>query len=75
MGDYKRALEELLRASDIVDDPLIYEHLGDTYLKLKRNGEAVQAWRKCLAIDKQDKQDDEGVKERVQKKLKALGDG
>lgn len=50
-GEYQRALELLLDASRAVnDDPKIWEHLGDTYVKLEAMDEARQAYRKSIEL-------------------------
>ena len=51
-AQYEAALEILRRAIDLVEgDSVIWEHLGDTYRKLGRTKEAVDAYRKSLGID------------------------
>jgi tetratricopeptide (TPR) repeat protein len=51
-AQYENALEILRRATDVVgDDPVIWEHLGDTYRKLGRIEEAGEAYRRSLGID------------------------
>lgn len=50
--EYEQALEIILRAVDLVgDDAVIWDHLGDTYRKLNRQSEAVDAYKKSLEID------------------------
>ncbi len=50
--EYEEALEILLRAVDLAgDDAVIWDHLGDTYSKIDRAGEAVDAYKKSLEID------------------------
>ncbi len=52
MGEYEKALEILLRAVSIVgDDPVIWEHLGDTCVKLDLMAEAEKAYSRSVAID------------------------
>jgi Flp pilus assembly protein TadD len=51
-GMYKEALSELLRATKLVpDDPIIQEHLGDIYFRLRRFGDASQAWHRSLSLE------------------------
>ena len=47
-GKFDQALSDLLRAAKTVerDDPVVFEHIGDTYLKLNRVPEALDAWQK-----------------------------
>src|SRR6058998_2861883 len=56
-GKFDQALSDLLRAAKTVerDDPVVFEHIGDTYLKLNRMPEAVEAWQKALALDPKNK--------------------
>jgi tetratricopeptide (TPR) repeat protein len=55
MGETERALRELLRAEEKIkpEDPVVKEHLGDTYQALGKTREALQAWQKALALDSQ----------------------
>jgi tetratricopeptide (TPR) repeat protein len=51
-GQYREALDVFLRAIDRVgDDAVIWEHLGDTYLRLDDRAKALDAYEKALAID------------------------
>ena len=56
-GKFDQALSDLLRAAKTVerDDPVVFEHIGDTYLKLNRVREALDAWQKALALDPKNK--------------------
>src|SRR5438045_3389621 len=56
-GQFDRALDNLLRAAKTAqrEDPVVLEHIGDTYLKLNRTGEALEAWQKALALDPKNK--------------------
>jgi tetratricopeptide (TPR) repeat protein len=56
-GKFDQALSDLLRAAKAVehDDPVVFEHIGDTYLKLNRVPEALGAWQKALALDPKNK--------------------
>jgi tetratricopeptide (TPR) repeat protein len=56
-GQFDRALDDLLRAAKSAehDDPIVFEHIGDTYLKLNRAREALEAWQKALALDPKNK--------------------
>ena len=52
-GDYQKALEKLLLAgSGSVKDPVIFDHLGDTYLKLGDKKQALDNWKKSLELEK-----------------------
>src|SRR5215216_1928198 len=56
-GQFDRALNDLLRAAKIAEheDPVVFEHIGDTYLKLNRARDALQAWQKALSLDPRNK--------------------
>ncbi len=51
MGLYEDALDELKRASEIVEDAVIFEHLGDVYLKLGERSKAKDAYKKAFDIE------------------------
>jgi len=52
-GQYEDALAELLRATAAFEtpDPIVWEHVGDTYEKLGKSAEAVMYWQKALQVD------------------------
>lgn len=56
-GQFDRALDDLLRAAKTAEreDPVVFEHIGDTYLKLNRTKEALEAWQKALSLDPKNK--------------------
>ena len=56
-GKYEQALSDLVRAAQSMphDDAVVFDHLGDIYLKLNRGQEAVEAWKKGLALDPKNK--------------------
>ena len=56
-GQFDRALNDLLLAAKTAEreDPVVFEHIGDTYLKLNRTREALEAWQKALALDPKNK--------------------
>lgn len=47
---YKDALRELKRAASLIEDAVIYDHLGDTYYKLKDKANALANWEKSLKM-------------------------
>ena len=51
-GQYDKALAQLARAVEIIkpEDAVVYEHLGDTYSKLRDVGKAVDCWQKALGL-------------------------
>jgi tetratricopeptide (TPR) repeat protein len=52
-GKYEEALNELLRAAQNLtrDDPIVFEHIGDTYSKLNRVPQALDFWQKAITLD------------------------
>ena len=52
-GKYEEALNQLLRAAQNLtrDDPIVFEHIGDTYSKLDRVPQALEFWQKAIALD------------------------
>jgi tetratricopeptide (TPR) repeat protein len=52
LGQFDDALTEMKRAAALVhDDPVIYEHLGEIYLKQNLAAEAREAWLHSLELD------------------------
>jgi tetratricopeptide (TPR) repeat protein len=56
-GKFDQALADLLRASQNMsrDDAVVFEHIGDTYLKLNHVSQALEAWQKAMTLDPQNK--------------------
>ena len=56
-GRFNEALPDLLRAAQTLkkDDPVVFEHIGDTYSKLDRVQQAVVYWQKALAANPENK--------------------
>jgi tetratricopeptide (TPR) repeat protein len=56
-GKFDAALSDLLRAAKKItrDDPIVFEHIGDTYAKLNKIPQAMEAWQKALTLDPQNK--------------------
>jgi tetratricopeptide (TPR) repeat protein len=52
-GKYDQALENLDRAIQNLprEDAVVFEHLGDVYIKLNRAPQAMEAWQKAKTID------------------------
>lgn len=50
-GKFKEAIKELERASSLLEDTAIYDHLGDTYLKIDDIENAKLNWQKSLKLD------------------------
>lgn len=63
-GAFKQALELLEKASALLADPVIYDHLGDAYLQMGDSVKAKDAWQLALKLDPELGQ--------VKKKIEAL---
>jgi tetratricopeptide (TPR) repeat protein len=52
-GEYEKAQKELLRALENLkdEDPVVFDHLGDTYQALGKPAEALSYWQKSLAVE------------------------
>lgn len=70
-GQFDRALNDLLRAAKTSEreDPVVFEHIGDTYLKLNRTREALEAWQKALTLDPKNK----NLADKIQTTKKTIG--
>ena len=70
-GQFDRALDNLLRAAKTAEreDPVVFEHIGDTYLKLNRTQEALEAWQKALSLDPKNK----NLADKIQTTKKMIG--
>lgn len=68
-GEYGRAREALEDAVAATgDDPVILEHLGDVSLALSDRAKAWEYWERSLQFHEKE----EGLKERVEKKIEGL---
>lgn len=56
-GKFDQALSDLTRAAQNMtrDDAVVFEHIGDTYMKLNKAPQAIEAWQKAAIIDPQNK--------------------
>ena len=56
-GKYDQALENLKRAIENLprEDAVVFEHLGDVYLKLNRVSQALESWQKAKTLDPSNK--------------------
>ena len=70
-GQFDRALDNLIRAAKTAqrEDPVVFEHIGDTYLKLNRTPEALEAWQKALSLDPKNK----NLADKIQATKKLIG--
>lgn len=49
-GQYQESIELLEKASVLLSDPIIWDHLGDVYHKMNNNEKAVNNWQKSLEL-------------------------
>jgi tetratricopeptide (TPR) repeat protein len=70
-GQFDRALDDLLRAAKTAEreDPVVFEHIGDTYLKLNQTRQALEAWQKALSLDPKNK----NLADKIQATKKTIG--
>lgn len=52
-GKLEPALSDLERAAKNIarDDPVVFEHIGDTLAKLNKIPQAIEAWQKALSLE------------------------
>ena len=50
-GKYEEALKELKRAAFLLEDAVIFDHLGDVYYRMKDFGNAQLNWQKALSLE------------------------
>jgi tetratricopeptide (TPR) repeat protein len=62
-GNYEQALKDLLRAVENLkkEDPVVFDHLGDTYHKLGKTTEALSYWQRSLSLE-----DNPKVKDKIE---------
>jgi tetratricopeptide (TPR) repeat protein len=72
-GKFEQALTDLLRAAGKMphDDPVVFEHIGDAYLKLGRIPEALTSWQKAQALDPKNKSLSDKIAETKTKQAKS----
>ena len=61
-GRIKKAREFLEKAASLMEDPVIYDHLGDVYFKLKEIDQAKLNWQESLKLDPKQ----ESVKKKIE---------
>ena len=64
-GKNRQALEILQRAAVLIEDPVVFEHLGDAYIKAGDKENAKISWEKSLKLDPQQ----DSVKEKLKDAL------
>jgi tetratricopeptide (TPR) repeat protein len=74
MGRHHEALQWIQKALErLPDDPLITEHLGDTYRALGRWGEAQTAYERALRLGHENPEQLEAKLEETRKKADNQG--
>lgn len=63
-GKYKEAIVELESAAGLLDDPVIFDHLGDAYFRVKNMEKAKSNWEKSLELNSE--------QDKVRKKLEKI---
>ncbi|HLD29752.1 MAG TPA: tetratricopeptide repeat protein [bacterium] len=63
--DYKKALSYIEKASELLSDPVIWEHLGDVHSSLGNIKKAQKAYQKALETEPRNR-------EEIEKKIEAL---
>ena len=53
--EFGKALAELLHAADVLkpEDPVVFEHIGDTYQAVGKTAQALVYWQKAARLDPQ----------------------
>src|SRR5437660_509193 len=68
VATFEEALHEA-QLDEEHDEPVSFEHIGDTYLKLNRVPEALESWQKALALDPKNK----NLAEKIERTKKTIG--
>src|SRR4051812_10855712 len=70
---YEDALTQLLRAEQNLTrpDPIVLEHIVDTYAKLNRNPQALEFWQKAIALSA----DNKALAEKIEKTSTMISKG
>jgi len=48
--EFQKAKEQLEKAASLIEDPTIFDHLGDVYLSLNQKDKSKDAWQKALKL-------------------------
>lgn len=69
-NQFDKALTQLLQAAANIEtpDPVVFEHLGDTYQKLDNSSQALAYWQKAAGLEAPTEAD----KDRLAKKIESL---
>jgi tetratricopeptide (TPR) repeat protein len=76
LGEFKKAQELLLEASEDLDDPVVFSHLADVSLALNQKEKAIQYCNQSMKLFQESKQKHRSVdprdEEHVKTQLKSL---
>jgi tetratricopeptide (TPR) repeat protein len=73
LDEAKKELERAVVLADGVEDPTVWDHLGDVYFRLELKAKAAAAWQKSLKLyDLGRRRRNDGRYEDIKKKLKLL---
>ena len=72
-GKFDEALKQLLLATQNLtrDDPIVFEHIGDTYASLNQVPQALDFWQKAMALDPGNK----GLADKIEKSKTTMTKG
>lgn len=75
-GDFTEAIDFLEKAVKILEegDSVIWDHLGDAYLRTDQVDKARSAWQKAIELHRKQREPDEKKIEEIQAKLNVTGD-
>ena len=67
-GEHEQALRHLLRAAEIIkrEDPVVFDHIADTYQAMGRTAEAMNYWQKAAALSADDKAEADKIAEKIE---------
>jgi tetratricopeptide (TPR) repeat protein len=76
LGEFEKAQELLLKASESLDDPIVFSHLGDVSLVLNQKEKAIQYFNQSMKLFQESKRKHQSVnpkdEEHVKAQLKSL---
>ncbi|MBQ6106977.1 MAG: tetratricopeptide repeat protein, partial [Thermoguttaceae bacterium] len=71
LGDFKKAQELLLKASEDLDDPVVFSHLADVSLALDQKEKAIQYFNQSMKLFQESKQKHQSVNPKDEEYVKA----
>lgn len=67
-----QSLEKAAALSEGADDPVIWDHLGDIYFRMKQADKARSAWKKSVKLYEEKRRQPDGHYEALKRKLQKL---